>query len=53
MAGLLLVTGDLNEALQLADYIAVMYRGRILGMLPTSDKETPGKIGPLMAGIID
>ena len=53
MAGILLVTGDLNEALQLADHIAVMYRGRILGMLPTSDKETPGKIGPLMAGVID
>jgi len=53
MAGVLLVTGDLNEALQLADRVAVMYRGQILGMLPTSDDATPGKIGPLMAGIID
>ncbi len=51
LAGVLLVTGDLNEALQLADRIAVIYRGRILGMLPTSDIETPGRIGPLMAGV--
>lgn len=52
-AGILLVTGDLNEALQLADRIAVIYRGRILGILPTSDAETPTKIGPLMAGVTD
>jgi simple sugar transport system ATP-binding protein len=53
MAGILLVTGDLNEALQLADHIAVMYRGKIIGMLPTSNKDTAGKIGPLMAGLVD
>ncbi len=53
MAGVLLVTGDLNEALQLADRIAVIYRGQILGLLSTSDAETPGKIGPLMAGVTD
>ncbi|MFH1915263.1 MAG: ABC transporter ATP-binding protein [Pseudomonadota bacterium] len=53
MAGVLLVTGDLNEALQLADRIAVMYRGRILGMLPTSEEDTPSRIGPLMAGVLD
>lgn len=53
MAGVLLVTGDLNEALQLADRIAVMYRGRILGMLPTSDAMTAGRIGPLMAGVVE
>ena len=53
MAGVLLVTGDLNEALQLADRIAVIYRGRILGMLPTSDADTPGRIGPLMAGVVE
>jgi simple sugar transport system ATP-binding protein len=53
ISGILLVTGDLNEALQLADYIAVMYRGCILGMLPTSEEETSGKIGPLMAGVTD
>ncbi|WP_285905932.1 ABC transporter ATP-binding protein [Pseudodesulfovibrio pelocollis] len=53
MAGVLLVTGDLGEALQLADRIAVMYRGRILGMLPTSEAETASRIGPLMAGVLD
>ena len=53
MAGVLLVTGDLNEALQLADRIAVIYRGRILGMLPTSDEGTPDRIGPLMAGVVE
>ncbi|MEF2231956.1 MAG: ABC transporter ATP-binding protein [Pseudodesulfovibrio sp.] len=53
MAGVLLVTGDLNEALQLADRIAVIYRGRILGMLPTADDATPGRIGPLMAGVLE
>ncbi len=53
MAGVLLVTGDLNEALQLADRIAVMYRGKIVGILPTSDPTTINRIGPLMAGVLD
>lgn len=53
LAGVLLVTGDLNEAMQLADRVAVMYRGKVLGILPTSDPETVDKIGPLMAGVTD
>lgn len=53
MAGVLLVTGDLNEALQLADRIAVIYRGEVLGILPTSDPTTVDKIGPLMAGVVE
>ena len=53
MAGVLLVTGDLNEALQLADTVAVIYRGRILGKLPTDDPATADRIGPLMAGVIE
>lgn len=53
MAGVLLVTGDINEALQLADRIAVIYRGRILDILQTSDPATPSRIGPLMAGVIE
>ncbi|MCJ2163955.1 MULTISPECIES: ABC transporter ATP-binding protein [unclassified Pseudodesulfovibrio] len=53
MAGVLLVTGDLNEALQLADRIAVIYRGQILDILSTADRGAVRKIGPLMAGIID
>lgn len=53
MAGVLLVTGDINEALQLADRIAVIYRGRILDILSTADPETGTRIGPLMAGVVD
>lgn len=53
MAGVLLVTGDLNEALQLADRVAVIYRGQILGILDTADEATASKIGPLMAGIVE
>ena len=53
LAGVLLVTGDINEALQLADRIAVIYRGEILGMLDTADGDALSKIGPLMAGVVD
>ncbi len=53
IAGVLLVTGDLNEALQLADKIAVMYRGRILAILSVDDKTTSSKLGPLMAGLVE
>lgn len=53
MAGVLLVTGDLNEAIQLADRIAVIYRGEILGVIDTSDPQAIERIGPLMAGVVD
>ena len=53
LAGLLLVTGDLNEALQLADRIAVIYRGQILGILDATDEAAASKIGPLMAGVVE
>lgn len=53
LAGVLLVTGDLNEAIQLADRIAVIYRGEILGMLDNSEPNIIDKIGPLMAGVVD
>lgn len=53
MAGVLLVTGDLNEAIQLADRIAVIYRGEILGILSTEDEGVEEKIGPLMAGLVE
>jgi simple sugar transport system ATP-binding protein len=52
-AGVLLVTGDLSEALQLADRIAVMYRGRFMDVVPTMDKERVDRIGLLMAGVAD
>ncbi|QGY41088.1 ATP-binding cassette domain-containing protein [Pseudodesulfovibrio cashew] len=53
MAGILLVTGDLNEALQLADRVAVIYRGRILGVIDAAAPNALDRIGPLMAGVLD
>jgi simple sugar transport system ATP-binding protein len=50
-AGVLLVTGDLNEALRIADTIAVMFRGTFMDVFPASDKVKVDTIGPLMAGI--
>lgn len=50
-AGILLVTGDLNEALELADRIAVMYRGRFMGVFPRDDTRMVDAIGLMMAGI--
>ncbi len=50
-AGVLLVTGDLSEALQLADRVAVMYRGRIMDTIPTDDEKRLASIGLLMAGV--
>jgi general nucleoside transport system ATP-binding protein len=52
-AGVLLVTGDLAEALQLADRIAVMFRGRIMGLFDASDTAQVERIGSLMAGLKD
>jgi simple sugar transport system ATP-binding protein len=50
-AGVLLVSSELDEVLALADRIAVMYRGRILAIMPP---DTPREtIGLLMAGITD
>ncbi|MGE4291607.1 MAG: ABC transporter ATP-binding protein [Desulfovibrio sp.] len=51
MAGILLVTGDLNEALQLADRIAVIYRGRFMDLFPVSDQNKVRRIGLMMAGV--
>lgn len=53
MAGILLVTGDLNEALQLADRIAVIYRGKFMDLFPASDKAKVRRIGLMMAGVED
>ncbi|MBU1228721.1 MAG: ATP-binding cassette domain-containing protein [Proteobacteria bacterium] len=50
-AGVLLVTGDLSEALLLSDRILVMYRGRVMGLFPASDAVQVERIGALMAGL--
>jgi simple sugar transport system ATP-binding protein len=50
-AGILLLTGDLTEALTLSDRIAVMFEGNIIDTFYTSDKEKVDQIGLMMAGI--
>jgi simple sugar transport system ATP-binding protein len=52
-AGILLVTGDLQEAVMLSDRIAVMYAGRIMDLFPAEDEQRRNRIGALMAGIPD
>lgn len=50
-AGILLVTGDLSEALALADRIAVMYGGAIVDTFSVHDQERVDRIGQMMAGM--
>jgi simple sugar transport system ATP-binding protein len=50
-AGILLVTGDLREALSLGDKIGVMFRGRLMDIFSVEDEEKVGEIGPMMAGM--
>jgi general nucleoside transport system ATP-binding protein len=48
-AGVLLVSSELDEVLALGDQIAVMYRGRIVGVVPPTVSRD--QIGLMMAGI--
>lgn len=50
-AGILLITGDLREAMALSDRIGVMFSGRLMDVFPVTDDEKMEKIGPLMAGL--
>lgn len=50
-AGILLVTGDLSEALALADRIGVMYGGRLVDCFPAADEAKVSAIPQMMAGI--
>jgi simple sugar transport system ATP-binding protein len=47
--GVLLISEDLDELLQVCDRIVVMYRGRIVGDLPRPEFD-PYRIGALMTG---
>jgi simple sugar transport system ATP-binding protein len=49
-AAVLLASTELDEILQLADRIAVMYRGKIIDVL-SGDEATKEQLGLLMAGI--
>ncbi len=50
--GILLVSEELEEIMNLADRIAVMYKGRVLAVLPGRDA-TKARLGMLMAGVVD
>jgi simple sugar transport system ATP-binding protein len=52
-AGVLLVTGDVAEALALADRIAVICRGRFMDVFDAADEERVNRIGLLMAGVTE
>ncbi len=48
-AGVLLVSSDLDEIMELSDRIAVIHRGRITGVLDRAEA-TPERLGVLMGG---
>ncbi len=50
-AAVMLITGDLKEALSLADRIAVIFRGRILETIAARDSAAIDRIKLLMAGL--
>jgi general nucleoside transport system ATP-binding protein len=47
--GVILISEDLEELFEIADRIAVMFEGRIVGAMPVADAEV-ARIGLLMAG---
>lgn len=52
-AGILLITGDLAEALSLSDRLAVMFDGRIVDSFDADDQSKIERIGLMMAGGAD
>ncbi len=48
-AAILLISEDLDELLQLADRIAVLFEGRIIGIVPAEEADTE-RLGLMMAG---
>ena len=48
--GVLLISEDLDEILDLSDRIAVMYRGQVVGIVDRDDADRDG-IGLMMAGL--
>ncbi|MCZ7527029.1 MAG: ABC transporter ATP-binding protein [Acidimicrobiia bacterium] len=49
-AAVLLISTDLQEILTLSHRIAVMHRGRVMGVV-TAEEATPGTLGQMMAGV--
>ncbi len=50
VAGVLLVTGEVSEALALADRLVVLYRGRVVAAFAADDEVEVARIGLYMAG---
>ena len=50
--GILLISADLEEILAMSDRIAVMYNGRVAGIL-RREEATVEKIGRLMGGLTE
>jgi simple sugar transport system ATP-binding protein len=48
--GILLISGDLNEIMALSDRIAVIFEGKIMGVMP-ADRAKLEKIGLMMGGV--
>ncbi len=51
-AGILLVTGDLSEALTLSDRIGVMYGGMLVDTFAADDHKRINQIPEMMAGLV-
>ena len=49
-AGVLLISEDLDEILAVSDWIAPIYEGKLMGIIP-GDKAEREEIGAMMAGI--
>ena len=49
--GVLFVSEDIDELIQVADTIAVMFEGRIMDILPAREAD-PERLGLLMAGVV-
>jgi general nucleoside transport system ATP-binding protein len=51
-AGILLVTGDLVEALALSDRVGVMFNGTLAGIVECDDRKGVEQIPQMMAGVV-
>jgi ABC-type uncharacterized transport system ATPase subunit len=49
-AGILLISEDLDEVLSLSDWVAPMYEGEIMGIIPGDEAERES-VGAMMAGL--
>ena len=50
MAGVLLISEDLDEILSLSDWVAPIYEGKFMGIIP-GEKAKRDKVGAMMAGL--